>query len=610
MMHRFNNTRGMLATLVLVLSICATGVRAQVQPPPGADDAFAALTQVQAWLDQWRVPSDNVDGVFVPAPAASVEVRLDGRLIGRGSSATVPTCLNAARLALDEARTRLPVRNDALLEQNLAEHARRAAISLELAGGFVPLRARSIEAINLEAQMGVEGIAVRIGSRVEAMFPSMMLSTRTTPGMAASILIRKLRPDVVPFVADEAEGLVPDDLIRDGTAIVYRFHTIHVAQPTPGRPATVLTRGGHVVELSQITSDTLVEMATRMARNLIDRRWPEGEALGMVGTVHPGTGRSEPIVASAYEQAMAAAALRRFAQMRGVGPRAASDAEAAAIAILADLAVIESVEAAPWDDAAASAMCIIAATQGERPMDLDARAEAMLDRCAQTVRAAFNMDTGFAPDLPAAARGDVALALTRLALETDAPDDLELAHGAIRRSLIDAGPGGLPMLLPWIGFAEVELAGAGAGDGEIPAAIALRDARDLVWEHQMTPADVDDDTRDFMGGIVFTRTGNMVPNWQSAKPIAFLAHMLGDDRLTEPDERGTEIIRMVRAMRFLRQLMADRYTGYRYANPTKATGGVRSSLFDDRMPAPATALSLMAACEMVDSLHRMTQGSR
>jgi hypothetical protein len=606
MMHGITNRRGIVASMLCVLSACASGALAQVQQPPSAQDAFAALTRIQTWLDAWRVPSENSDGAFVPAPAASVELRLDGRLIGRGSSATAPTCLNAVQHAMDEARSRLPVRNDALLQQNLREHARRAAISVELAGGFVPLRSQSIEAINLEAQMGIEGIAVRIGSRVEAMFPSMMLATATSPGMAASILIRRLRPDVVPFVADEAEGLVPDDLILDNTAIVYRFRTIHVAQPAPGRPATVLTRGGHVVEVAQITSDALVEMATRMARHLIDRRWPEGEALGMVGTVHPGTGRSEPVVASAYEQAMAAAALRRFARMRGVGPRAASDAEAAAIAILADLAVVESIEAAPWDDAASSAMCIIAATQGGRPRDLDARSTAMLERCADSVRAAFSVDNGFAPDLPPAARGDIALALTRLALETGNAIDREAAQSAIRRSLIDAGPGGLPMLLPWIGFAEVEL----AGDRPIPAAIALRDARDLVWEHQMTPADVGDDTRDFMGGIVFTRTGSMVPNWQSAKPIAFLARMLGDERLTEPDEMGVEIIRMVRAMRFLRQLMADRYVGYRYANPIKATGGVRSSLFDDRMPAPATALSLIAACETVDSLHRLTQGRR
>ncbi len=612
MMLKVNSVRGIVATLVLVVVTTGQSLAGQVQPPPSAAEAFATFAQIQMWLNAWRVPPDFDEDLPVPmtpflsAAAASVEVRLDGRIIGRGTSATAPTWLNATRMAMEEALARLPVRNDALLQENLREHAMRATVSVELAGDFIPVRSRSTADIDREIQMGVQGIAVRVGSRVETMFPGSMLSTGTSPGAAASILIQRLRPDVLPFVANRADGLTPDDLIRDGSAIVYTFRTIHVAQPSPGRPATVLTRGGRLVEVSQITTENLIEIAEQMAQHLIARRWPLNEAMGMVGTIHPVTGKSEPMVASAYEQAMSAMALRRFARTTGVAPLAALEAEAAAVAILTDLAKVEATEAAPWNDAASAAMCLIAATQGRRMTDIGFDVADMLDKCAQSVRAAFDTETGFSPKLPAAARGDVSLALVRLALESGEPEDLDKAERAIRQSLIDAGPGGLPMLLPWIGFAEVELAGTAA----IPSAVALRDARDLVWEHQMTRADVDDDTRDFIGGIVFTRTGNMVPSWQSAKPVAFIAKMLGDNRLTETDERDAEIIRMVRAMRFLRQLMADRYVGYRYANPAKAIGGVRTTLWDDRMPAPATALSLLAACEMADSLEKMKHGGR
>ncbi len=612
MMLRINSVRWIVATLVFVIGAMGRNSAGQVQPPPSAAEAFATFSQIETWLNAWRVPSEFDDGVPVPmapldsAMAASVELRLDGRIIGRGASATSPTWLNATRMAMEEARTRLPVRNDALLQENLREHARRATVSVELAGDFIPVRGSSTAEIDREAQMGVQGIAVRAGERVETMFPGSMLSTGTSPGTAASILIRRLRPDVLPFAAKPAEGLTPDDLIRDGSVIVYTFRTIHVAQPSPGRPAAVLQRGGRVVEVSQITTESLIEMAEQMAHHLIARRWPLNEALGMVGTVHPVTGRSEPMVATAYEQAMSAMALRRFARTAGVAQTSALEAEAVAVVILTELASVEVTEIAPWNDAASSAMCVIAATQGGRTRDIGFEVADMLDKCAESVRAAFDTEAGFSATLPEAARGDVSLALVRLAFESGEPDEMNKAEQAIRRSLIDAGPGGLPMLLPWIGFAEVELAGTAA----IPSAVALRDARDLVWEHQMTRADVDADTRDFIGGIVFTRTGNMVPSWQSAKPIAFIAKMLGDERLTETDEQGAEIIRMVQAMRFLRQLMADKYVGYRYANPAKAIGGVRTTLWDDRMPAPATALSLLAACEMVDSLEKMKHGGR
>lgn len=603
MMHEVNSRRGIVATTLLAIAALTHVATAQVQPPPSAADAIAAFSQIEVWLQEWSVPSDSAPGVFVQATAASVELRLDGAIIGRGSSAEAPTCLNAARHAMEEAFSRLPIRNDALLKQNLIEHAKRASVSVELAGDFVPARSGTMAELDAEIQTGIEGVAVRIGTRQETMFPSTMLSTNTSAGTAASILIRKLRPDVLPFVVDKSEGLTPNDLISDGSAIVYKFRTIHVAQPAPGRAAAVLTRGGRVVELSQINSAGIAEMASQMARNLIARQWPFGEALGMVGTIHPVTGRSEPLIANAYEQAMAATALRRFARTVGVNPREAADAEAAALEILTNLAAVEVNEIEPWRNAASSAMCVIAATQGGRPQGAGFGGADLFEKCSATVRAAFNPETGFSAQLPAAARGDVSLALVRLAIESGEPEALSIAERAIRQSLIDAGPGGLPMLMPWIGFAEVEL----AGKEIIPSSIALRDAREMVWDHQMTPADVDDDTRDLIGGIVFTSTGDLLPSWHSARPVAFFAMMLGDDRLTEANERGSQIIKMVRAMRFLRQLMADAYSSYRYANPAKAVGGVRSSLWDDRMPVPATALSLLAACEMLDSLDKMSR---
>ena len=598
------NISGCLAASVLAVLGAAPGVaRAQVDPPPSPEQCLRAFDEIASWIPAWRVPEEPDDSAFPAASAASVTIRLDGKVIGRGDSVRSPTCVNAARSAVEEALSRLPVRHDALKEQSRREHARRTAISLELAGSFVPLRVTTVADVDAEIQPGLEGVAVRIGTRVEAMFPSTMLTTRTSAGDAVSVLIRRLRPDAERFPADPAQAVTPDSLIADGIAIVYRFRTIHVAQPSAGQPPVVLHRGGRVVESGQVTSGALAEIAGQMASNLIARRWPGAEAFGMVGTIDPVTGRSEPMVAQPYEQALAVVALRRYARVPGVELSSARHAQAAAAAILEDLADVESSESAPWDDPASSAMCVIAVLDRERRADDRFTMVTLFNKCAAKVRASFDPKTGFVAGLPVAARGDISLALVRLALESDALRDLDRAERAIRDALIEAGPGGLPAMLPWIGFAELEL----ARGGPIPSAVALRDARELVWTHQMTPADADSHDRDLIGGIVFTTLANPLPSWHSSRPVAFLAAMLREPQLTEADERGGEIVRLVRAMRFLRQLMADRYVAHMYANPRKAIGGVRSALWDQRMPIAATALSLIAVCELMESLSELSR---
>ncbi len=145
--------------------------------------------------------------------------------------------------------------------------------------------------------------------------------------------------------------------------------------------------------------------------------------------------------------------------------------------------------------------------------------------------------------------------------------------------------------MPWLGWASAEnpvvedasrppeLATLALGpEGSIIGALALRRMRDQVWQHQLTPLTATEDTQDMIGGIVFTRGlaegssggGNPYPTWQCVSPLAFIATMLGDPRLTTAEDRPREIANLLLAMRFLRQLQVDDASAWMYPNPSTA----------------------------------------
>jgi hypothetical protein len=226
------------------------------------------------------------------------------------------------------------------------------------------------------------------------------------------------------------------------------------------------------------------------------------------------------------------------------------------------------------------------------------------------------MDSGFDKELPAPAQPLVALALVRLAAEEKQPGKMRdeavlLADSAVRWVLRDATAGDLVARMPWLGWAEVQLA---ALKGEkIAAATALREMRTLTWQHQVSATDpAASDVQggggggpDMIGGIVFdagAKGATVLPTWQTARPLVFIAAMLPDTRLTKDDERLPEIARLVGTMRFLRQLQMDDGTMWMCQNRRKSFGGIRGSLWDQRMPADASAMTLMAACEVLRAI--------
>lgn len=107
---------------------------------------------------------------------------------------------------------------------------------------------------------------------------------------------------------------------------------------------------------------------------------------------------------------------------------------------------------------------------------------------------------------------------------------------------------------------------------------------------------------------MFTRGVQPLPTWQTARVVSAWAQMLGEARLTDEAEVPAELVRVVRSARFLVQLTAGPAVWWMYPDEVvgEAVGGgarwgVRRALWDQRMGVEATAMALLAGCDVLDA---------
>jgi hypothetical protein len=565
--------------------------------PPAPGDAMLAYAKVESWVHAWSVP-EGTEGLPAAAGAA-VTLRLSGSIIGRGSAFSArqegePDVIRAAAaLALEEATARMPVEHDALFQDSLRAMAPSLTISLELAGPLVPLAVREYADVSLTVSAGTEGVAARIGERVDGLFAGTMLANSTEPGSALSAVVSRL-------TGDPRLGLTkPAELAEEHGAVFYRFRTVHLAQTMPGMTPLFLHRGGRLVDRRELTSAALREWADGMAEHLMQRMWPGEEKYGASGTYHPVTGVTEPPFAGPAEQALLALALVRYSEAMTPSPERAEAARSAAERLMRELAIVEAGEVDPLSQpaavAAASVVVRALLASGRDHEEL----RAFSDRLDSEMRR-WEDDLSL---VPPEQRSIAAWALAQRAAENRLRSPA--VERAVRTLYRETPPGLLVTHMPWLGWAELTLAQAvdqPEVDSDIPAAVALREMREQVWKHQLTEDILDLERLDLAGGIVFTASRNPLPTWHSARPIAFMATMLGDDRLTGSEEFARELNQVLNSLRFLRQLSAGEAEGHMYRSPRRAMWGVRASVWDQRMSPEATALTLLAVCELVRGL--------
>ncbi len=591
------------------IALAAAGAVA-AGPPPSGEEAMEAWRQVEGWVRSWTPPEDDGAGIGAPVEGApgvvgpvGVTLRYNGMIIGRGLDVSgAPGALaRAAAQAIHEGDARLPVDADALLLEPVETIAADVAISLELGGTPEALPVRTLAEVAGRLSPGLEGVIVRVGDRQAGMLPGMMLATGTDASSATAIAFREVAGERARALAGPAldPATAAAEMLERRDAAVYRVRVTHLAQTRAGQAPLFLYRGGRIVPVEAMDTGAMRRWSASMAAFLLGRKYPGAERLGMMGALNPIDGRSEEVVAPPAQQAVAALALMRYSNLERADPELASACAIRATGLLRDLAVVEESEVAPWAATHDAAAVVIALLEIE-PSGVfeDALLKELLAQCAPVVAGAYSPLRGFDEEVAQGAEGLVAWALVRL-MKVEGSVDSGVARAAVRSVYLEAGAEGLVTHMPWLWWAEAELAGR---DGEVGAAAALRAARDVVWQHQLDSADVDAGTRDFEGGMVFTGAGPALPTWNTARPLAAMASMLGDERVTPDGEFLAEFNRVRAGLRFLRQLTADEATGHMYRNPARAAGGVRAAPWDQSMPPDATTLSLLCVVETLEAM--------
>jgi len=567
-----------VSILCLALFACASDAAL-----PGPRVAMEVYRAVDDWVRDWRVEdATRVEGVGL----ASVTIRLDGSVLGRGAATSAqepdtPVHAQAARRAIARARATLRTRSDGE-EPDWSALAQRVTLGVELGAEPAPLSPGAARSPMLGLSPGVHALAVRLGERWGVMTPDEQITRGVTGRRALATLAANLTGEGGMLVAPIEELLALELEIAHA-------RTVWIAQPGEGLGAVFLDRGGRFIPPREIASDRLGEIARSLAAALRAQRWPGSERFGLAGTRDALSGRSDPAVAPPFEQGLVIIALAR--QGARHGDRASLGAAAA---LTGDLSAVEPGEAAPWDDPVSAASVVVALREIERAgIPLAPELAGLETRCVQALGRAFERGT-FAPDIPGSARGLVAWALV---MEGDprAPD-------ALRRAYTETDPARLVTQMPFLGWAEL----AHAGAGPVAARDALVRMRELMWAHQIRRADTEPWDRDLRGAIVFTGAQDPAPTSGVLRPVAFACTMLGDERLT-PGTIGdptlsAEVARLADALRFVRQLSMDRSSAFLSVLPGVCVGSVRRSLWDWRLAPSDTALALLAVLEFERSL--------
>jgi hypothetical protein len=592
---------GRTAITALLLSCTAGPALAQPGARIDAEDAISAFNDLSRFIR-----NGNADA---PAPAglpgaevAGIIVTLDGRIVAEGFAATDVPGQNAGALM---GATRTATRAVRRTLDGAGADPANLMISLEI--GFDPrsLLGRDLAvpagdwSLGVPApaiRPGIEGLMVRSGETraVSVRTPAWMIRRAVGPTAAVAALATELTGD------PEVASLGAKELGERGFAFS-AFRVVHLAQIEPRGAPVFLHRGGRVIRTEQVAAFEMPWFATMLAAHLRSRLWPGIEPLGMVGTLDPIAGRYDPPIAPPVEQALAAAASLAWADAPNVAAPERSAATAFAHQVLADLAQAVETEPDPAATVEGAAATIIALTTPGAPTSPELGA--LSERCAAKLDPTWR-DTDLST-IPPAARGLVALAAARAA--ATGTIELTVADRVIDAAYASVPPEQLVSLMPFLGWASVE--SAEMSGQPVRAAAALRAMRDLTDEFRITAADVDDDGRDLVGGIVFTAGRNPLPTWNTLRPAAFEATMLGRSDLTPGTPTEGELPRRLsdhaRTLRFLGQLTAVREEAHAYRRPAFAIGGVRRALWDHTMPSEASALALWTLAETLTSIENI-----
>jgi len=588
-------TRAFRVVLLFVMvSIFGSSVRGQSVADDATinvSDTYSTYDEVSEWVADWKTPEEGT----VPAHTAGVWVglRWSGRLLGSASdlssalTATKPAQLvpGVVRKAMYRATENARGSDgDATEQQTRIDrlHEIPAIVEMQFAYHLQRVHGTTITALAKNIRPGLDGVLLRDKDDIVGVFPVEMMINDTRPAAAIDILRVDMQMTTEEFNAQLADGRIR----------VWKFEVVHLVQESHTTPPVVLYRGSRIVPLEWVTQPHSVEFADEVAQHLINRMWPGEEHLGIMGTYLADVDRYDPLTADTVDQALAAFALANYASWRQTtSPKFAGSAIKAAQRILVDLAARESSGSNSSRTPGESALIVIAVDAVNNYQLVSADIGMFRQQCMSQLERSFDKKSG------------------RFNSSISISEQSACAYALGTREAVNAvwqvvSPEDLPSILPWIGWAEQKLAGA---DGTIPSATGLLNIRSKLWAIQAGALDPESAAPDEAGGFRFHRGES--PDWNTTRPLIFLASMLGDQRFTN-GENGSiteEIIHLTQAVRFLRQLSERVEDTYRFPDPDRAMNGTRATLWTDRLPVSASAGSLTALTEFNRSLETVSK---
>ncbi len=565
---------------------------------PDAGAVVSAYLTLVGWVRDLDPPAPDTNAARTPIEGATgvcVILRHRGRVLGTGVDATADDLMvrRASGRATGQALGHRTVAG--LPETMRATLGTQLTVELEVAGPLTPLPGRSFAQIAAQLDPGLDGVAMRRGDDVAWLFPAQMHAAGTAGDLS------RVLPSLAVDLGLPATSL--GDLSARFGARVYRFATIHLAQPGPGKMPFETIRGQKIVPRSAVTPESIRLFAERITDHLITSLWGHDEPLGLMGDYDIIADKHEPLVAGPRDQALAALALARCATAASWPDDVAARMRDAAIVILVELSAVAEGESRPLDDPAACA-AIVYAADALGPAGRSPTIDALAAEAARRVMSALAPPPP-PPDtrLPSPhTRAMLAAAGARLMMHPDGPE------ATLVRAAIDAAWAAVPThervsLLPWLGWAELDY--AAALDAPLLRADDLRALRAALDRTRLDPAtspSPDNVPADLAGGFDLSETGRPAATAQTARPAAFLASILRVEALTPPEARTAEIERHRLTMRFLLQLAVTDSARWAIRTPQRARGGVRAAVWSMNQPVAAQAMALLTAAETLKSL--------
>lgn len=580
---------------------------AAAQPLPEPAEAIAAHTAVRGWLESWAVPAADPAASRLPSPwGVSLTVRLDGRVLARASANGPGALRTAAEQAIREARSKVQVPNDALADENLEQLGERLTLSLEFYATPIPIPASELTLPMAGLSPGSEALVVMVGSAAQERTAISGVDSQLSRGVDPA---RELTALAAELTGDGAAALRPVAELLDAGFRFARAPVVHLAMPFENAAPVFLDRGARRIGLDEIHTDAIRRSGDGIASHLRGRLWPGVERYGLAGDLRVVTGAPSPMVAPPFEQGLVAYALLRHAAAAHA-PSGADASREAALTILRDLVAVEPDEESPWDRPTAAAVIAAALAMVDPALrDADTELLSLRVRVLNTLRGAYDPAAqSFTPDVPPAARGLIAWALTK-AVALDPSFTAERAGSAVRTAFRETPQGQLVAQMPFLAWAELAL----HPTGPIPAGAALDEMRAMVWDHQIHRSDLRAMDQDLAGGVVFTRARTVLPTWQTMRPLAALASMMGDERLTPGTPTGGrvpgELVRMTEGLRFVRQLAWTGDALFLARRADQAIWGVRPALWEPTASLEAGAMALLTITETLDAMNAVATRS-